>query len=813
MLSGMLRVGHWDHSPVMAAMRSVFSPRGYPQMGASARVQIPVVFYRSRSTDLKKSTLSMQNISDQVVTLLIQRRARILAAVLLITLISICFIRSITVNNDPVTALPKDLEEYIRYNTLQEQFPTPRSIIGLARFTREMPLREKVDSVSAWAGRFEEVEGIAGVLDLSKVRVPVMGGFLGLGSDYIVSRGRKQSDSRLRKRIRENREFAAAFVSNDESLVGMMMTLDESKNQVATVGKVVAVQKGINQNTDHHLHITGAPLYTYSIDQAMRKDFALLLPLCVVVVFGLLLWIFRRVSYVLMSLVITGIALLWTFGLMGLTGLEFSVVTAMVPVILFPIGVATAIHVFKTYARKSRQYPGAKAGAIRATFRELMKPIFLSAVTTFVGFASFSFSRSIWTRNFGIFSSIGVALALLLSIVLLPIFLSFCKQPSGPPEGSPIDSRPHEETGFWRRYRVFVIDTRQWLWLVGGVLVVGIIGYMLVVVDGNPISMFSPNSEIRRSDRLIEENLGGTRFMTIVIENTTKKIVDVEDWQQVAAIVKLAETDTLVGGSNSLLPLINKTSRILNDKEISSPALNIILGGKGLTGKSFGKSIGNWISEDRQRTKIVLICRNRSGTPYVELARTLKGKIESTFPGWKALVAGPPLLNDAMAHVLVGTQRSSLAIAFASVFLVLCLLFRSVKIGVFAVVPILFSTLLVYALMGLFGVAINAVTVIIVNTCIGIGIDYAIHYAAGYELSRARLGEVAPSLMEAAHIKGSVIMFNTLVVGVGFLVLAFSSFPPIRDFGVFVCISMLASATFALILLPALFSTFGKAKE
>jgi len=111
--------------------------------------------------------------------------------------------------------------------------------------------------------------------------------------------------------------------------------------------------------------------------------------------------------------------------------------------------------------------------------------------------------------------------------------------------------------------------------------------------------------------------------------------------------------------------------------------------------------------------------------------------------------------------------------------------------------------------MGLFGVPINSVTIVTVNTCIGIGIDYAIHFTAGYLYVRGEHPDRVSALLETARRKGSVIVFNTLVVGIGFAVLMFSSFPPIRHFGIFVFASMVASCAFALVFLPALYSRFG----
>jgi hypothetical protein len=158
-----------------------------------------------------------------------------------------------------------------------------------------------------------------------------------------------------------------------------------------------------------------------------------------------------------------------------------------------------------------------------------------------------------------------------------------------------------------------------------------------------------------------------------------------------------------------------------------------------------------------------------------------------------------------MITLLVETQISSVILSFSLVFFILVLLYRSFAIGFLATIPMVLSTACIYGLMGLLNVAVNTVTVVIVNTCIGIGIDYSIHYVSGYTWVRGLYPDNEKALLATVRTKGSAIMFNTLVVGVGFLVLVFSSFPPLRDFGLFVSLSMLVSSVFALVYLPALF--------
>ena len=204
-----------------------------------------------------------------------------------------------------------------------------------------------------------------------------------------------------------------------------------------------------------------------------------------------------------------------------------------------------------------------------------------------------------------------------------------------------------------------------------------------------------------------------------------------------------------------------------------------------------------------------MTCHNDPGVHPLAIAENIEKHVKDNYQGWEVLVAGPAILNEAMSGVLIKTQIFSLISTFIPVFLCLVLFLRSFRAGLFAIIPIVLSTGCVYALMGILGVTINLVTVIIMNTCIGIGIDYAIHFVAGYIHYARESTDKVRNLKLTIKNKGTPILFNTLVVGIGFLILAFSSFPPIRDFGILVFVSMVVSAGFSILFLTVLISLFG----
>lgn len=755
-----------------------------------------------------EETVKQKSSSSQLVSWIVNQRIAIIIVTAAITLLFIYGNTKIYIDNDTMKSVPETLKEKKAFMKLQQSFPTPFTLIFMASFEHEQGgLLEKCDSIAAWASLFEKITvdnapGIINTIHINTIKVPIKGGFLGLSSEDIIPPKKELSEQHVRERINEYSEFTRTFVSEDEKVLGIVLSLNPDVNRPRVIEQVVNIVNKIDADPTIKTYLTGATSTSFFLSQAMRKDFSILLPICLLIASLLLYCIFRKVLYVVSSLFIIAVAIVWTFGIMGLIGVPFSVVTSVIPIILFPVGVANAIHILKTYSGIRWQKGNDFIFSFSETYRELIRPIILTSVTTFIGFGSFMFSEISWTRYFGLFTGIGVILSLLLTVILLPIFLYY--EPKSKKICVPGDSVHGERSfsiSFLDRYRKLIFESRFTAILLILVVLVCIVGGIQVRFESNPISMFSSKSTIRQSDELIAKYFGGTRFFYVLL-TSKQKLTNQSQWSEVDAIVEHMRKNKNVGDVTSILPLLKRTSTLLNNEAISDAGISLLVKSKGLFGRSFKKLVDSWMTDNRQTVKLALTCKNIPGFKYTKLADEFEHYIRTHYPQWDVQIAGPALLIDSMITLLIKTQVSSITIAFASVFLVLSLLFRSWKIGLFSTIPMILSTACVYALMGLMGVAVNMVTVVIVNTCIGIGIDYSIHFTAGYMFIRGKFTNNVDALMQTVKNKGAVIMFNTFVVGAGFFVLVFSSFPPIRNFGFFIFLSMFISSTFALIFLP-----------
>ena len=348
--------------------------------------------------------------SDHIIKRLLQFRIPIIFFLILSILFFGYFITRIRVDNDTFKAIPPSLKARIDYDNLKKEFSAPYNILFLAEF-KSGTLKQKIDSLSSWSSTFGSLQGISGVADINSVQIPVKGGFFGMTSDYLISRKQEISDTRIRERIKENREFSGIFISDDESVLGMIIGIKSGADRSAIMNNILSKTEQINQNSQIKTYITSEGAISYFIDLAMKKDFRLLLPICFIVIFLLLYRVFRKVLYVWAALSVNVVALIWTFGLIGMLKIPFSVVTSIIPVILFPIGVADAIHILKTYTKHKNSIGGNIENALKITYSEQLTPCLLTSLTTFAGFSSFAFSEISWTRTFGVFTGIAVLFA------------------------------------------------------------------------------------------------------------------------------------------------------------------------------------------------------------------------------------------------------------------------------------------------------------------------------------------------------------------------------------------------------------------
>lgn len=330
----------------------------------------------------------------------------------------------------------------------------------------------------------------------------------------------------LRQRLQSWELYRNALIDDRESAYQIVLRIDaaiqdtEAPHPNRPDPKVV-VYDAVQELTQRHLNpewqvfISGTPVFAVLTSRSMQLDLVVLVPLVVLVLTLTLLTTLRHPRAVGITLNTVAEAAVWSLGMQSLLGVELSLLSTVIPVILMAVGSAYAIHVIAHVQehRSANAGDGDRQEALAAGVQAVRKPVLLAALTTLAGFGSLAFTDILPVREFGLFACFGVATATLGALTLVPCLLSY---------GTPIPPR----TGRVDREGRLLTIAFEWvmrhprLVLVGWslVLVASLVLSSRLVIDNALVEFFPPDSEVARSDAFLRERFAGTKTFSLVFE-------------------------------------------------------------------------------------------------------------------------------------------------------------------------------------------------------------------------------------------------------------------------------------------------------
>jgi predicted RND superfamily exporter protein len=378
----------------------------------------------------------------------------------------------------------------------------------------------------------------------------------------------------LKKRIASWELYQGAIVSDDLLATQLVVTFDASSEAQGTP----EVQRALTEIRDmaqemfdgfSEVYVAGQPIISMTLTQSMRSDLVVLIPLVIIVVLALLFLSLRRGTFVTLTLLTVVIAVVWAVGAMPLLGVKLSILSSVLPVILIAVGSAYGIHVVTHYAQDTGNRLLTRdehRALVLSLVQKLIKPVFLAALTTFAGFASFCFTTVLPIREFGIFASFGVLVSFAVAITLIPAALII----RGPKTIAPARQRTDRMSGVLSR-TFMAIAGRKGLVLTLTVVMLGISLYGLskVIVDNALIDFFWEYTDVRRSDRFIREHFGGSKQVTLSVESDSTEItLSPEVLKAVDGLaVYLTEREPLVGKVMGFTDMIKRMNQLFNIDE------------------------------------------------------------------------------------------------------------------------------------------------------------------------------------------------------------------------------------------------------
>jgi predicted RND superfamily exporter protein len=583
------------------------------------------------------------------------------------------------------------------------------------------------------------------------------------------------------------------------------------------------------------VRVAGVPMVNVYTSNYMGGDLRRLMPLVILAVLGVMYLSFGTAKGALIPVAVVLVALVWTLGVMAMLGRPITLVVSAMPIILIAIGVADGIHIITEYQLMWPLHRD-RDEAILATMRAMNRPIIFTSLTDVAGFGSLAISSLVSIRDFGIFTSVGVLAALIFSLTFIPAALKLMK----PPQGRALVTGDGRITGLLEQLGRFALQRRRWL-VAGTVAMAALAALTLprINVGSRMVGYFQEDSEIYQASQMINSKFGGTEVLNVVVDTGRPDgLKDPETLGKIALLQDTLEARALVGYTTSVADYVKRIHLVMNDNdpaynrvptktervresdwiEVGGVEVEVVrevdVSGRDLIAQYlllYENAGGDDIEKlaDFEYAKANIVAQIRTDhTPMLREIRQVAQDFATREFGEDAEVsfAGCSNLCIVGDELIIPSQLKSLALALVVVFGLLVLIYRSVRYGLIGMLPLALTVLVVFALLSLFGIYLDAITALVASIVLGIGIDYSVHFLSRYRALRQEGSPVEDAVRETMRTSGRAILFNSLAVALGFLVLLLSSFWPVMHIGWMVAANMLIAAALTLVLVPAVLS-------
>ena len=505
-----------------------------------------------------------------------------LITILAITLFFALQIIRLNFDNNNFRFIPKNDPSRISAKKIADIFGEDVPIlIGIERRFSTIIDKEFLDEVKQLDEKLKEIELVKNTVLITNTT------HIDIGEEGIVSEllippdfsGTEEEIKAIKHKLRSWDMYERSLVSEDlhatQILVFLNITNEESGSPetIAACRKIMKLTDSWNF-PDSKIYLTGTPIFNEIVNEATAHDLSFLVPLVIIVVLGVLFLSFRRFTGVFLPLLTVICSVIWALGAMALFNVPLSILSTILPIILIAVGSAYGIHVINHYYDEVVQDDSIskeehKEQVIKA-LSEVIRPVFLAALTTFAGFVSFCFTSVVPIFEFGIFSSFGVAAAFLISITLIPgiLILRGPKKPSMR-WADKKDNTSRLDRGIASTFVLIAEHSRSVILFVGLIVIFSIFGVKKLVIDNVLMEYFDKDVAVIQSDSFMRKHFGGSKVLEMVIKaqdgsdvlrpDILKAIDDLSSF--------LEEEIEDVGKVTSIVPLIKRLNQVYNADE------------------------------------------------------------------------------------------------------------------------------------------------------------------------------------------------------------------------------------------------------
>ncbi len=571
------------------------------------------------------------------------------------------------------------------------------------------------------------------------------------------------------------------------------------------------------------INLSGIPMIADDLISFVKKDITVFGSGVFVFIIITLWFIFRDIRWVIFPLLSCFLSISIMVGMLGYLNWKVTVISSNFISLMLILTMEINIHYVERYKQLQAEFPKKKENFLTyLTTTKILTPILYAVLTTALAFLSFIFCDIKPVIDFGLMMTLGLFISLFVSMILLPYLIIKFK-----PKASPVHKS--KESKIAKFFETIAINQKFLVLTFSSIIfILSIYGMTRLKVENSFINYFDKNTEIYKGMKLIDEKLGGTTPLDIILkfkESESKSTFADDEFFQgsssdeykdsywftnfrinnIVNVHKYLETLPEIGKVLSFYSVLQLGEK-LNDNKKLGPLEMAILHSK-LPEDIKKNIITPYISIDDNEARISL--RIIDSNPQlnrkellIKIQKDLEEKLQLKKEEFK--ITGILVIFNNLLQSLFDSQIKTLGITFAGIFLLLLILFKSFWWSVVAAIPNFTAALFILGSLGLFNIPLDMMTITIASISVGIAIDNSIHYIYRFR-EEFKINKNYNRTIQICHrTVGKAIVNASLTIVFGFSILILSNFIPSIYFGIFTGLAMLTAMTLVLTLMPQL---------
>ena len=713
----------------------------------------------------------------------------------------------LTIDDDMMAMLPKDLDSRISWDAVQDEFGSTEVVfIAFGKKGRSIINSESFAALWDVTAALQERSVIDEVTCITTMsRIDSDDGFM-LISDLQPSRELNMIEiERIDHYLNQNHSIRKRVLSRDEEYFNIMVQPladiphDIMRNTVVAVGDSVL--------SDFEVHYGGTAYITGSVPALIRNDISVLLRVGLVIMAMVLMINLRNpfavglvFAVIVQSLIVMVGFMGWMVFLTGSESFHFAIINTSMPIILLTIANSDGVHFITKFFKEIRIRKDT-VKALEVTMDSLLVPIFLTSITTIAAFLSLSLAPIEQMMGYGVCISAGIGYAFFLSSTFLPAAIRIKKWNMN---SKAISKASMFENMISYFGRLVTSNPRSILAAGATIAVVGIYGLLWLNVDVNIAGFFKPGTEFRDSIDFIDQEMTGTMDIRVRVEGPIKSP---ELLKEMTGLQQMLEDNSKVTTSFSIADMVKQMHRVVMDND---PEFEMIPDERDKINNLFTMysmsgdpdDFSTMVDYDYSVGLVTSLSRVMTTDEIVSTVDKIENYTQGLKSVEKASVTGMMVVLRDLVYLIVESSIISIVASVLVIGLIASVFFKRILWGVMAIIPLSVAIIINFGFMGLAGISLSHVTALLASIIIGVGVDFAIHYISQYRRLADRV-EKNNLTRDVIDDVGYPIMLDS-ASNMAFGALLFSAFLPVQYIGGLMVFAMISTSIGTLTFLAAI---------